>query len=40
MPSQARGDFFDAVVGNATDLFVEHVLPWMGKKAAGMGPRY
>lgn len=37
MPSQAGGNFFDAVVGNATDLFVEHARPWMGKKAVGMG---
>ena len=30
----------DAIVGNATDLFVEHALPWMGKKAVEMGRYY
>ena len=28
---------FDTVVGTAADLFVEHALPWMGKKAVEMG---
>ena len=37
VPSQAGSDLFDAVVGNATDLFVEHTLPWMGKNTVGMG---
>ena len=31
-PSQAGGDLFDTAVGTATDLFVHHGLPWMGKK--------
>ena len=31
-PSQAGGDLFDIAVGTATDLFVHHGLPWMGKK--------
>ena len=39
-PSQAGGDLFDTAVGTATDLFVEHALPWMGKKAVEMGRYY
>ena len=39
VPSQAGGDLFDAVVGNATDLF-QHAPPWMGKKAVEMGRYY
>ena len=31
---------FDAAVGNATDLIVEHALPWMGKKEVEMGRYY
>ncbi|CAH3145052.1 unnamed protein product, partial [Porites lobata] len=31
-PSQAGGDLFDTAVGTATDLFVHHALPWMGKR--------
>ena len=33
----AGGDLFDTVVGTATDSFVEHALPWMGRKAVEMG---
>lgn len=40
MPPQRGGqkgdDLFDLAVGTATDLFVEHGLPWMGKKAVEM----
>ena len=39
-PSQAGGDLFDTAVGTATDLFVDHALPWMGKKAVEMGRFY
>ncbi|CAH3142681.1 unnamed protein product, partial [Porites lobata] len=39
-PSQAGGDLFDTAVGTATDLFVHHGLPWMGKKAVEMGRYY
>ena len=39
-PSQAGGDLFDTAVGTATDLFVHHRLPWMGKKAVEMGRYY
>ena len=39
-PSQAGGDLFDTAVGTATDLFVHHALPWMGKKAVEMGRYY
>ena len=28
---------FDTVVGKAADLFVEHALPWMGRKTVEMG---
>ena len=38
--SQAGGDLFDSAVGTATNLFVEHALPWMGKKAVEMGRYY
>ena len=31
------GDVFDTVVGTAADAFVEHALPWMGRKAVEMG---
>ena len=34
---QTGGDLFDAVVGTATDAFVEHALPWMAKKTVEMG---
>ena len=34
---QIGGDVFDTVVGTAADAFVEHVLPWMGRKAVEMG---
>lgn len=30
---QKGGDLFDLAVSTATDLFVEHGLRWMGKKA-------
>ena len=40
VPSQAGGDLFDTAVGTATDLFVHHGLPWMGKKAVEMGRYY
>ena len=37
-PSEkAGGDVFDTVVDTATDAFVEHGLPWMGRKAVEMG---
>ena len=39
-PSQAGGDLFDTAVGTAADLFVDHALPWMGKKAVEMGRYY
>ena len=39
-PSQAGGDLFDTAVGTATGLFVNHWLPWMGKKAVEMGRYY
>ena len=39
-PSQAGSDLFDTTVGTATDLFVEHALPWMGKKAVEMETYY
>ena len=39
-PSQAGDDLFDTAVGTATDLFVHHGLPWMGKKAVEMGRYY
>ena len=39
-PSQAGSDLFDTAVGTATDLFVHHGLPWMGKKAVEMGRYY
>ena len=31
------GDVFDTVVGTAVDTFVEHGLPWLGRKAVEMG---
>ena len=31
------GDVFDTVVGTAADAFVEHALPWMGRKAVEIG---
>ena len=34
---KAGGDVFDTVVGTAADAFVEHALPWMGRKAVEMG---
>ena len=34
---QTGGDLFDTVVGTAADAFVEHALPWMGKKTLEMG---
>ena len=34
---QTGGDVFDTVVGTAADAFVEHALPWMGRKAVEMG---
>ena len=37
MAGKTGGDVFDTVVGTATDLFVEHALPWMGRKAVEMG---
>ena len=40
VPSQAGGDLFDTAVGTAADLFVDHALPWMGKKAVEMGRYY
>ena len=39
-PSLAEGDLFDAAVGNAADLYVEHALRWMGKKAVEMTRYY
>ena len=37
-PSEkAGGDVFHTVVGTAADAFVEHALPWMGRKAVEMG---
>ena len=39
-PSQAGDDLLDSAVGTATDLFVEHALPWIGKKAVEMGRYY
>ena len=39
-PSETGGDLFDTAVGTATDLFVHHGLPWMGKKAVEMGRYY
>ena len=30
----------DTVAGTATDLFVHHGLPWMGKKVVEMGRYY
>ena len=38
--SQAGGDLFHTAVGTATDLFVHHGLPLMGKKAVEMGRYY
>ena len=38
MPSLT--DTADTAVGTATDLFVHHGLPWMGKKAVEMGRYY
>ena len=29
--------FFDTVVGTAVDTFVEHGLPWLGRKTVEMG---
>lgn len=40
MLSHVGGHLFDAVVGNATDLFVEHALPWMAKKCVELGRYY
>ena len=37
MGKQTGGDLFDTVVGTAADAFVEHALPWMGRKAVEMG---
>ena len=34
---QIGGDVFDTVVGTAAEAFVEHGLPWMGRKAVEMG---
>ena len=34
---QTGGDVFDAVVGTAAEAFVEHGLPWLGRKAVEMG---
>ena len=34
---QIGGDVFDTVVGTTADAFVEHALPWMGRKAVEMG---
>ena len=39
-PPQAGGDLFDTAVRTATDLFVHHGPPWMGKKAVEMGRYY
>ena len=39
-PSQTVSDLFDTAVGTASDLFVHHGLPWMGKKAVEMGRYY
>ena len=39
-PSQVGGDLFDTAVRTATDLFVHHGLPWIGKKAVEMGRYY
>ena len=39
-PSQAVSDLFNTAVGTASDLFVHHGLPWMGKKAVEMGRYY
>ena len=36
-PGKTGGDVFDTVVSTATDLFVEHGLPWLGRKAVEMG---
>ena len=37
-PSEkAGGDLFDTIFGTAADAFVEHALPWMGRKAVEMG---
>ena len=38
--NQAGGDLFGTAVGTATDLFVHHRLPWMGRKAVEMGRYY
>ena len=38
--SQAGGDLFDTAVGTDADLFVDHALPWMGKKAVEIGRFY
>ena len=35
-PCEGAG-VFDTVVGTAVDTFVEHGLPWMGRKAVEMG---
>ena len=34
---QTGGDVFDTVIGTAAEAFVEHALPWMGRKAVEMG---
>ena len=39
-PLKQGANLFDTAVGTAKDLFVEHALPWMGKKAVEMGRYY
>lgn len=34
---QTGGDVFDTVVGIAAEAFVEHGLPWLGRKTVEMG---
>ena len=36
-PLKGGGDLLDTAAGTATDLFVHHGLPWMGKKVVEMG---
>ena len=36
-PTKLGYGVFDTVVGTAADAFVEHALPWMGRKAVEMG---
>ena len=40
VPSQAGGDLLDCAVGTATDLFVEHVLPYLAEKSVEMASYY